>query len=233
MKSLFNVTNKRLKILFTILFFGGLWGLIEATLGTVLHLDFIDKIGVYGSSTAVMLPIAYYLMGLCYKKTGTIRGVAYMGLVAGLIKFSLVLVLGMRQSIYMPSIYIVLESLAMMGAIAITRPTKILSAKSFFTVAIASTSYLFAFIVIKQIQGTPIFTDYQTWINKGEFYLFKANAVMLLYVAVSGSIAFGLMKLSQSFNWKFNKELGDRILFNPITASVLFAAALVTTLVIA
>ena len=233
MKSLFNITNKKLKMLFTVLFFGGMWGLVEATLGTVLHLPFFDNIGVYGSSTAIMLPIAFYLMGLCYKKTNTLRAVAYIGLIAGIIKLSTFIVVGFTQKVYMPSIYIVLESLAMVGALAITRPTKVLSAKSFLTVAIASTSYLLVYLVVRQIQGTPIFTDYNTWVEKGEIYLFNANAVMLLYVGVSGAIAFGISKLAEARNWKFNKELGNKILYNPITASGVFAAGLVTTVLLA
>jgi len=233
MKSLFNITNKNLKMLFTVLFFGGMWGLIEATLGTVLHLPPFDNMGVYGSSTAIMLPIAFYLMGLCYKKTGTLRSVAYIGLIAGLIKLSTFIVIGFTQKVYMPSIYIVLESLAMVGALAITRPTKVLSAKSFITVGIASTTYLFLSLVVKQIQGTPVFTDYATWVDKGEFYLFTANAVMLLYVGISGAIALGISKLIEARNWKFNKELGNKILYNPITASGVFAVGLIATVLLA
>ena len=97
MKSLFNITNKKLKMLFTVLFFGGMWGLVEATLGTVLHLPFFDNIGVYGSSTAIMLPIAFYLMGLCYKKTNTLRTVAYIGLIAGIIKLSTFMLLALLK----------------------------------------------------------------------------------------------------------------------------------------
>lgn len=218
---------------FTVLFFGGVWGLIEATLGTVLHLPFVETIGVFGSSTAIMLPIAFYLMGLCFKKTKSLRAIAYMGIIAGVIKLSTFIVVGFTQKVYMPSIYIVIESLAMLGALAIVRPTKVLSAKSFATVAIASTSYLLVFLVVRQIQGTPIFTDYNTWVSKGEFYLFTANAVMLLYVGVFGSIAFGISKLLELKNWNFNKELGNKILYNPITAAAVVAIALVTTVLLA
>jgi hypothetical protein len=56
---------------------------------------------------------------------------------------------------------------------------------------------------------------------------------MLLYVGVSGAIAFGISKLVETRNWKFNKELGNKILYNPITASGVFAAGLVTTVLLA
>lgn len=232
MKSLFNVTNKHLKTFFIVLFFGGIWGFVEATLGTILHLPFADNLGMYAASTTVMLPIAYYLMGMCYKQNRNLRSVAYMGLVAGMIKFSLVFILGFQQSVYMPTIYIVIESLTMMGAIALTRPTKILSPKSLLTVGIASTSYLLTFLFIKQLQGTPIFTDYTTWINKGEFYLFKENCVMLMYVAISGGIAYGVLRLSQVYHWHFDKEKWQSILFNPLTASSVAIVAIATTIIL-
>ncbi|MCB9498164.1 MAG: hypothetical protein H6688_01745 [Erysipelotrichaceae bacterium] len=232
MKSLFNVTNKHLKTFFTVLFFGGIWGFIEATLGTLLHLPFLDNAGMYAASTTVMLPIAYYLMGMCYKQNRNLRSVAYMGLIAGAIKLSLVIFLGFQQSIYMPAIYIVIESLAMMGAIAITRPTKILSPKSLLTVGIASTSYLFVFLCIKQWQGTPIFTDYTTWVNKGEFYLFKENCVMLMYTAISGGIAYGILRLSQVYHWHFDQEKWQKRLFNPLTAFSVAIIAIATTIIL-
>ena len=71
-----------LKILFSVLLFGGLWGLLEATLGSFLHLPIVDRAGMYACSTTIMVPIAYYLMAVCYKRSGTFRSTIYMGLIA-------------------------------------------------------------------------------------------------------------------------------------------------------
>ena len=61
---------KKLKLVITVLMLGGLWGLLEATLGTLLHLDAFDSI--IFASTAVLLPIAYLIMGAAYKETGKV-----------------------------------------------------------------------------------------------------------------------------------------------------------------
>ena len=46
-----------LKIVFSVLLFGGLWGILEATLGTLLHMPFVPGT-VFLSSTTIMVPIA-------------------------------------------------------------------------------------------------------------------------------------------------------------------------------
>lgn len=58
----------KVKILLTTITFGAIWGIVEATLGTVLHLPFFDKIGMFAASSTIIIPIAYSLMALCYKK---------------------------------------------------------------------------------------------------------------------------------------------------------------------
>ena len=39
--------NKHLNILFSVLLFGGLWGIVEATLGTLLHLPGFEETGLF------------------------------------------------------------------------------------------------------------------------------------------------------------------------------------------
>ena len=58
-----------LKTVMTILFWGALWGIVEATLGTLLHLPGFEETGLFFASSAVILPIAYCLMANCYKRT--------------------------------------------------------------------------------------------------------------------------------------------------------------------
>ena len=60
--------TKALNILFSVLLFGGLWGILEATLGTLLH---VKSLGMYACSTTIMVPIAFMLMGACYKRSGS------------------------------------------------------------------------------------------------------------------------------------------------------------------
>ena len=49
-----------LLILLSVLLFGGLWGILEATLGSFLHLPIVDAAGMYACSTQswCQLPIS-------------------------------------------------------------------------------------------------------------------------------------------------------------------------------
>ncbi len=224
--------SKKLTLVFSILFFGAIWGILEATVGTFLHLPFIDKAGIFACSTTIMLPLAYLLMGLNYKKNHSLLAILGMGVIASLIKFSLVFIMGFRQSVYMPAIYILLEASAMVGAIALMRPTHILSSRYLVTTAIGTTTYLFIFLLVKQMQGMPIFTDAATWVEYGEYYLFKGNFVALMYTGIVGSICYGFNLLMQNNNLKLEFPRISKIIYHPATSLVLTILAVVTTLVL-
>ena len=105
------ISNKEriMKILFSVLLFGGLWGIVEATLGTVLHLPIIHKT-MFLSSTTILVPIAYFLMGACYKRTQSYRSVFYMGVLAASIKAISCAIFMMS---FNPCFYMLLEAMAM------------------------------------------------------------------------------------------------------------------------
>ena len=115
-----------LKILFGVLFFGGLWGIIEATLGSFLHLPMVKAAGIFVSNSAILVPLSMFLMGACYKRVGNARSILYMGVLAGSIK---AIVCAIFLFDITPVFYILLEALSMAGALAIIRPEKILSFK--------------------------------------------------------------------------------------------------------
>ncbi len=98
------MNNKR--TIFTILFFGGLWGIIEATLGYLVH--FLPT----GFPGMIMFPIAFYFMYSSYKNTNKQSAVFFTALVAGIIKLSdLFIPLKSTMSAINPAVSIVLESL--------------------------------------------------------------------------------------------------------------------------
>ena len=127
-----------LKIVFAVLLFGGLWGLEEATLGTLLHMPFVHRT-MFMSATTVLVPIAYMFMGACYKRTGTFRSVLYMGFLAAGIKAISCLIFSMS---FNPCYYILLEAAAMGGALALIRPKKVISFAGLGTAILANTLYL-------------------------------------------------------------------------------------------
>ncbi len=216
--------NNHLKILFSVLLFGGLWGILEATLGTLLHLPIVASAGMYACSTTIMVPIAFYLMGACYKRTDTFRSVFYMGLLAAGIK-ALVCVI-FRLS-FNPCYYIILEATCMAGAVAAIRPKKVISFAGLATMILASTSYLAlaTFIRIDVTRSTSAMV-----MANFEKYVFMFNAVAILYTFASGAIIKGLLVLSEKFSWDFSSF--KKIIYSPITASVVATLMVITSFLI-
>jgi len=233
MNTKMNEKPKFLTILFNVLFFGALWGIVEATLGTLLHLPFFDKFGMYMASTTIVVPIAYYLMANCYKKTGSLYSVALMGVVASLIKLCVAFVVGFRPSVYNPAIYILVEALAMMGGLAIFRPKNVLSLRSLAAVIVANTTYQFSYLMINMAMGgTNIFASEKAWQLVGEKYLFTFNYLAILYVFASGAITYLILKLLAKFNFEMKFDI-NRLISSPITASIAMVVAISTTILLA
>ncbi len=213
-----------LKILLGVLLFGGLWGILEATLGTFLHLPIVDAAGMYACSTTIMVPIAYYLMAACYKRTGTFRSAMYMGFLAGAIK---AIVCAIFHLSFNPVYYILLESVCMMGALAAIRPTNVISFKGLGTMILANTSYLAlaTFIRVNVITSTQ-----EVFMANFEKYTFMFNAVAIIYTFASGAAIYGVMKLAERFEWKFDGF--KKVLYSPITAAVVATVMVALTFII-
>ena len=213
-----------LLILFSVLLFGGLWGILEATLGSFLHLPIVDAAGMYACSTTIMVPIAYYLMGACYKRTNTFRSVLYMGILAAAIK---ALVCAIFRLSFNPVYYILLEATCMAGAIAAIRPTKVISFRGLGTMIFANTSYL---VLSMFIRMNPMTTQFDVFMVTLEQYAFMHNMVAVIYTFAAGAAIYGLLKLSEKFNWNFDGV--KKVIYSPITAGVVASAMVVVTFLI-
>lgn len=208
-----------LKTWMSILFWGALWGIVEATLGTILHLPGFDGTGIYFASTAIVLPIAYCLMANCYKRTESFYSVYLMGIVAATIKLSVAFIIGWIDRVYFPAIYIVVESLCMGTALAIFRPKNVLSLRTFGAIVAANTVYQFSYLLICAINGNNAFASMEAWAKSGEKYLFTMNGLAIVYTLAVGSTAFGLFKLAEHYNFKFKLDL-NKFVTSPIVAGV-------------
>ena len=220
-----NMENDKrvLKILFSVLLFGGLWGILEATLGSLLHMHFIPNTMFLASST-IMVPIAYFLMGACYKRTGTFRSALYMGILTASIKTLACLILHMS---FNPVFYILMESAFMGLALLIVRPKKILSFAGLGTMIIANTLYLG---VSTFLRADVMTTTRSMFIANFEKYTFMINCVAILYTFAAGAAMFGLVKLAEKYNWNFSKV--KTVVYHPAFASSVAAVALVLMIVI-
>ena len=213
-----------LQILFAVLLFGGLWGLLEATLGSFLHLPIVDAAGMYACSTTIMVPIAYYLMGACYKRTNTFRSVLYMGILAAAIK---ALVCAIFHLSFNPVYYILLEATCMAGAIAAIRPTKVISFRGLATMIFANTTYL---ALATFIRVNPATTQFTAFMANFEKYTFMFNCVAIVYTFASGAIIYGIIKLAEKFSWNFDGV--KKVIYSPITAGVVASAMVVVTFLV-
>ncbi len=233
MEKIMEKQKKFLSILFPVLLFGSLWGIFEASLGTLLHLPFFEAGGLFTKSSIIIVPIAFLFMSLCYKKTGSLLSVFFAGLVSATIKLSTAFVMGMTIYVYFPAIYIVVESLAMMGALAIFRPTSVLSLKNFATFVTANTVYQFSYISIASIvavaspsltKNINAFENMKNWQKVGEKYLFTYNGVAIIYALSFGAALYGLYRLAMKLNINEKIEF-KKILYSPITVSIAVMAA--------
>ena len=225
-----NKKSKVLNILFNVLFWGALWGIVEATLGTLLHLPAFDKAGMYACSSTIIIPIAYYLMANCYKRTDSFYAVFLMGILASMIKLCVGFVIGFIPSVTNPAIYIVVESLITGAAFLVFRPKNVLSLRTFGAVVLANTVYQVSFLLIKMAMGgTDIFASERAWRLGAEPYLFIINAVAILYLFASGALFFGAFKLAEKLNFKFSFDF-NKLIQSPITASIITVLAVGLTI---
>ena len=212
-----------LNILFSVLLFGGLWGLVEATLGTLLHLPIVHRT-MFMSSTTILVPIAFALMGACYKRTGTFRTCLYMGMLAASMKAISCLVFKMS---FNPCYYILIESLAMGVAVLIIRPKKIVSYQGLATGILASTLYLGASTPLRIHVRTSTVAQVMANIEK---YMFMFNCVAILYMFAAGAIVYGILKLVEVKGWNFSKV--KEFFYHPAFAGSVAAVALAVTLIL-
>lgn len=96
------------------IFYGALWGIVEATLGYLVHLTNI-------SSTFVLLPIAFFFMRQVYKSTGKISSIIVISIISCSIKL-LDIFTGIRlDKVINPAISILLEGCTFAGLVFILK----------------------------------------------------------------------------------------------------------------
>jgi len=106
---------KNKHVIWVIIMFGAIWGILEATLGHVLQ--FLPPY----VSGAVMFPIAASLLIIAHKNTMSLSSLIWIGLIAASVKAVNFLMPGLPAvKTYNPMIAIIMQSAVMAGAIAIS-----------------------------------------------------------------------------------------------------------------
>ncbi|MBQ0009099.1 MAG: hypothetical protein KBS97_02370 [Firmicutes bacterium] len=223
---------KKTKLIITVLMLGGLWGLLEATLGTLLHLEAFDSI--IFASTAVLFPIAYMICGRAYKITGKARTALYVGIVAASIKALCFFFVPMVNKVVNPMVAIILESGIMAVAFAVTKPEKICSLKSFVTFMVASTLIRSIYVGYSMATAVPFQSAYiadgiVNW-SKILEYVVTMNAISFAYCAAYMGIGVGIKALEKRPNFaKFTAKV-QHFAYSPVFAAFMVCAAVVSTI---
>lgn len=204
--------NKKIRLFTQIIFFGSLWGILEATIGHVLH--FIPAT-IAGS---VMFPIAAYVLYKGYEKTQSKSSLFYMGVVAATIKS--VDFLLPQFSVFKtinPMISILLESLVVV--LVVTMIVSKSPTKKYLALPIASVSWRVVFISYMGLQFvlTGNLAPYITTFSAGFEFVVIAGLL-------SGAIGSTLIFLDKYISFSFSK-----LDHYPLLASALFAIAIITT----
>jgi hypothetical protein len=108
LKSIYN-SDKFLRNISTIVFFSSLWGMVEATLGYLLH-----KIN-FSFGWCIWFPLAFYFMDKIYRKTGKAQYMLYGAFIASVIKLTNLFIEVRVDKVINPSISIVLEAVALLA----------------------------------------------------------------------------------------------------------------------
>ncbi len=208
--------NKNLKLLTQIIFYGALWGFIEATLGYALH--WIPTL-IAGT---IMFPIASAILLRAYNKTNSKKALLFIGMVAAAIK-SLNLFLP-SYSVFKtinPMMSIVLESLLVFAVVVMFTSEKITN--KIAAIQIASIGWRVGYVLFMTAQF--IFTGYvATSISSISNFL----GFVVFSGVLSGTFALGFIYLDSVLINKINFKLDTK----PVFAAGLFLLAAVATVIL-
>ena len=203
------------KIWVQILFYGSLWGLLEATLGYLLH--FIPAT-IAGS---IMFPIASVILYKAYKKTDSRFALIYVGIIAASIKsVGFVLPQPSIFKVINPMISILLEAMVVVLVVNLLVSPKL--HKKAIALPIASIGWRALFISWMGFQ-------YVTTGNLAPYIQsFSAGFEFVITVGLlSGVIATALVMLSDKITWKL-PEISSKWIF----ATSLLILAVISTYVL-
>ncbi|MBU4445137.1 hypothetical protein KJ656_08665 [bacterium] len=134
------------KLLRIVLFYGGLWGITEATLGYLLH--FLPC----GFSGMFMFPIGFYFMFNAFKTTGKQSTIFYTALIAAAIKLTdLFVPLRTAMTAINPAISIIFESLVVFAFAKVYKENR-----HYAGAAVMSLSWIVILVLAQQFIFKPV-----------------------------------------------------------------------------
>lgn len=207
---------KKLDKLSKIIFFGAIWGLIEATIGYALHL--LPAL-VAGS---IMFPIVVFILYHAYKSLGSRKAIFFVGLIAIMIKATnLFLPFLFPAKTINPMIAMVIQTLLVFAIIPLLDSKK-LGVK---VASIVMISVAWRLVMVGYYGVNYLITDFLDFRLKG---FEPAFTYIVTEGIISGAFAVGLIFATNPIKAlvKF-----DRSKINPIISTAVLVIAIVLTLV--
>lgn len=214
----------------TIIFWGALWGLEEATLGHLLHLTPLS-IGWF-----LWFPLSYLFMSMVYKQTGKLNSILFTSIIAATMKLIDLFTTTNLIIVICPALSIILESISLFAVLKIVNFKKLMQKHEL--TQIMSVSLLWRFLFLLSLLFIP------TWIMPS--YPFKSIPSILKLLIYEGLInslfIYGtviIAKKTNEINNKCNtffKQLIDKLMqwklikgtcFKPVVSLGLLAVAII------
>ncbi len=202
--------NKLIMLIAKIIFYGAIWGIVEATLGYLLHFAPPTVAGL------IMFPIATFILIKAYKSTGSRSSLLFIGVIAASIKAVDFLLPGMMVfKTINPMISIILESLVVFVALPILSSQK--NTKRLIGSIATSITWRAGFVLYMLIQY--LITKYAT------IYI-TSPTYSLSFIIISGLMGGVLLMGVLWFERSFKKTVFSRIQFKPVYAILTLTLAL-------
>lgn len=200
-----------------IIFFGSIWGIIEATIGYVLHLL---PVSIYISGT-VLFPIVGYILYKAYAVTKSKSSLLAIGVVAAAVKaVNFFMPFRSPFKIINPMLSIILESLMVVLVISLLNKDDLMS--KIKAMVIASIGWRLLYLAYDGVQY--IATGYVS--AYFETFLATVNFA-LIFALISAAIGVGILYLDK-VTIKNDKPILKKI--NPVLSLAALAVAIVLTL---
>lgn len=152
LKAFFEERRSFFKLASSVVFWGSLWGLVEATIGYLLHLVRLQ--GYRGVTSFFLFPMACYYMNRVRRETSKREPIIYMAVLAAAIKLLDFLIPGHDPiRVLFPAMAIVLEGLAVYGAFILAGYKD--RGFGYISALFASLSWRIVFITVQFITLAP------------------------------------------------------------------------------
>ncbi len=206
---------KKQSIIYAVIFFGALWGAIEATLGYVLQLmpHFV--------SGFIMFPIAALILVAAYHKTHSAKALLMVGAIAAMIKsINLFFPMNHWRTIN-PMVAIVLESLMVMAVIGVVVHKPLQQKILAFSIASLGWRLLYLGYMGVQFITTGFLHDNLTSMSS-----------FIAFVFVQGLLGAALaLMLYYVLEW-MRQHVGKTIQIKPVTATLMVVIAIALTVIL-